>query len=82
MVETLIRQLRTGIDGELSDKSRVTDQLLDLRLAAADHPSFVAEVDRLLADLPGLTTVENTWWSAALDDLELAAATLPVPVVD
>ena len=77
MVESLIEQFRSNIDGQLSDKSRVIDHLLDLRLEVADRPGVVAEIDRLLADVPGLTTVENSGWSAALDDLELALAVVP-----
>ncbi len=73
----MIEQFRSNIDGELSDKSRVTDHLLDMRLASADRQNVVAEIDRLLADVPGLTTVENTWWSLALDDLERALAVVP-----
>ncbi|MEM7275442.1 MAG: hypothetical protein AAF547_20370 [Actinomycetota bacterium] len=53
------------------------DHLLDVRLAAADRPLVVAEVDRLLSDVPGLTTVENTWWRAALDGIERAADAVP-----
>ncbi len=74
---SLIEQFRSGIDGRLSDKSRVTDQLLDVRLAAADLPAVLAVTDRLLADLPGITTVDNTWWRDALDDLERALAAVP-----
>lgn len=77
MVETLIEQFRSNIDGQLSDKSRVIDHLLDMRLAVADRPAVVAEIDRLLSDVPGLTTVENSWWSVALDDLERALAVVP-----
>ena len=77
MVESLIQQFRSGIRGQLSDKKRVIDHLLDLRLAAGDRQAIVAEVDRLLTDTPGLTTVENTWWSQALDDLERAADAVP-----
>ncbi len=73
----MIEQFRTNIDGQLSDKRRVIDHLLDVRLAAADLPAVVVETDRLLADMPGLTTVENTWWRAAIDDLELALTAVP-----
>jgi hypothetical protein len=73
----MIEQFRANIDGQLSDKRRVTDHLLDVRLAAADLPAVIAETDRLLADMPGLTTVENTWWAAALDDLEQALSPVP-----
>lgn len=80
VVATLIQQFRSEIHGELSDRKRVIDHLLDVRLAMADHPLVVGEVDRLLADLPGLTTVDNTWWSAALDGLDsVLAATVPTP---
>ena len=74
MIASLLEQFRTGIDGQLSDKRRVTDQLLDVRLAATDNPVLLAEADRLLAEMPGSTTVDNAWWRAALDDLERAAA--------
>lgn len=77
MVETLIEQFLDGIDGQLSDKSRVIDQLLDIRLAAADRPAVLAEVDLLLANVPGLTTVENDWLRSALDRVSKAAAAVP-----
>lgn len=76
----MIESYRADISGELSDKSRVIDRLLDVRLAGAGHPALVAEVDRLLADVPGLTTVENTWWTAAIDSLSVAAAAVPAPL--
>lgn len=78
MVETLVQQFRAEIDGTVSDKSRVVDHLLDIRSAATNRPSVVAEADRLLADVPGLTTVENTWWVAALDSIEAAMTAVPV----
>ncbi|MGI9596174.1 MAG: hypothetical protein ACR2QK_08440 [Acidimicrobiales bacterium] len=77
MIESLLDQFRTDIDGQLSDKRRVIDHLLDVRLAAADKPALIIETDRLLADVPGLTTVENDWWRAALDDLERALSAVP-----
>jgi hypothetical protein len=77
-IETMIEQFRSDINGQLSDKRRVTDHLLDVRLAAAHSPTVVAETDRLLADMPGLTTVENDWWRAALDDIEQANAAVPI----
>lgn len=77
MVETLIQQFLGSIDGQLSDKSRVVDQLLDLRLAAADQPTVQAEIDRLLGDVPGLTTVENDWFRGALASVANVAAAVP-----
>lgn len=78
-ITPLIDRLRAGIAGELSGRSRVIDHLLDVRLAAAEAgvPSVVDTVDRLLVELPGRTTVANSWWWSALD--ELAAATSSVP---
>ncbi len=55
------------------------DHLLDLRLGVQDQPEVVAEVDRLLGELPGLTTVENDWWGEGLDALERAMDPLPTP---
>lgn len=73
----MIEQFRTNIDGQLSDKRRVIDHLLDVRLAAADLPAVIIETDRLLADVPGLTTVENDWWRAALADIGRALSVVP-----
>ncbi len=77
VVSSLIEQFRSEIHGQLSDRRRVIDHLLDVRQGNLDHPGVVAEVDRLLADVPGLTTVENTWWVEALDDLDQALALTP-----
>jgi hypothetical protein len=77
VVETLIEQFLDGIDGQLSDKSRVIDQLLDIRLAAADRPAVLAEVDLLLANVPGLTTVENNWLRSAFERVGRAASAIP-----
>ena len=73
----MIQQCRKRIDGELSDKNRVTDQLLDIRLAASDRPEILEIVDRLLVERPGLTTVTNKWWTEALDELELSIQAVP-----
>jgi hypothetical protein len=75
----LIQQYRSAIDGQLSDRQRVIDHLLDVRLAASDAPAIVDIVDRRLSDVPGLTTVENSWWSEVLDELDLAAKAVPAP---
>ncbi|MGB5757153.1 MAG: hypothetical protein WBM50_09585 [Acidimicrobiales bacterium] len=77
MIATLIEQYRANIDGQLSDKRRVVDHLLDVRLAATDRPALVAEIDRLLSDMPGLTTVDNVWWANALDDLDRVLSAVP-----
>lgn len=75
----MLQQFRSEIHGQLSDRRRVIDHLLDVRLAMAEQPLVVAEVDRLLAELPGLTTVENAWWAHAIDDLERASMAQPTP---
>lgn len=73
MVETLIAQFRTEVTGSLSDRNRVVDALLDVRLAASNRPTVLVEVDRLLSELPGLTVVPNSWWMSALGHLQRAA---------
>lgn len=73
MVDELIQELRNRVNGELSDRNRVVDALLDLRLALADRPHLVGEVDRHLRELPGLTIVPNAWWLGVLETLERQA---------
>ena len=67
-----IAGLKAAIDGQLSDKNRIIDHLLDMRLEFGT-PGIVAVIDELLADMPGLTVVENEWWGGALDRLSKAA---------
>jgi hypothetical protein len=68
--------------GELVDKARVIDALLDLR-NAAPTASIVEVVDHLLTTAPGRTMVLANWWLGALDELSLAAdlELTPEPVV-
>jgi len=70
--ETLIEELISAINGEVIDKSRVADRLLDLRNEAGS-PALVDAVDDLLRNLPGRTMVVTSWWREALDGLRLAA---------
>jgi hypothetical protein len=70
--ETLIRELIHAIDGEVIDKSRVTDRLLDLR-NDAEAPTLVDAVDELLRNVPGRTMVTTEWWRGALEGLHIAA---------
>jgi hypothetical protein len=70
-VQTIDEAL-AAISGEVLDKSRVADRLLDLRLAA-DSPELVAAVDDVLSAIPGRTMVATSWWSDALNGLRLAA---------
>lgn len=70
VVETLIKELRDAIDGEVTDKARVIDHLLDLRLAGHDQPALVECIDEVLVDVPGKTTVANGWWLGTLHELD------------
>ena len=73
-ITELVDRLLDAIDGELTSRSRVVDGLLDLRLAAAELPEVVAQVDDRLASMPGITTVANRWWMETLADLRTAAS--------
>jgi hypothetical protein len=68
----LIDEALAAINGEVLDKSRVTDWLLDLRLAAGS-PELVSAVDDVLAGVPGKTMVATSWWADALNGLRLIA---------
>jgi hypothetical protein len=70
--ETLIGELITAIDGEVIDKSRVIDRLLDLR-NDAEAPALVDAVDQLLTNVPGRTMVTAEWWRESLEGLRIAA---------
>jgi len=70
--EILIEELLHAINGEVIDKSRAADRLLDLRNEAAS-PALVDDVDELLRTLPGRTMVATDWWRDALEGLRLAA---------
>jgi hypothetical protein len=70
-VQTIDEAL-AAISGEVLDKSRVADRLLDLRLAA-DSPALVAAVDDVLMSIPGRTMVQSSWWADALNGLRIAA---------
>ena len=72
--EQLIAQAQTAVVGEIVDRSRVVDVLLDLRNAAEAVPALVEAVDAALKDVPGKTMVRATWWRDTLDELNLASA--------
>ncbi len=73
---TEIAELTANIDGELIDRSRVIDHLLDLRIVSPGM-TFTAQVDRLLGEVPGKSVVDAAWWRQALE--QLAASTEPQP---
>lgn len=72
-INARVAELRSAMSGQLSDRNRIIDHLLDFRLDS-DSPGFISTIDELLSEVPGLTVVENTWWSGALDKLEMATA--------
>jgi hypothetical protein len=73
-----IDRLLDQVDGELTSRSRVTDGLLDLRLAAVEMPDAVTAIDLALLDIPGRTTVSNEWWLAQLETLRTVCAASPI----
>jgi hypothetical protein len=77
-IETLIDEFREQLDGRLTDRQRIIDHLLDLRLVSGEHPELRTEVDGLLGNVPGLTVVETQWWRDQLDRLSGVAAAAPV----
>jgi hypothetical protein len=70
-VQTIDEAL-AAISGEVLDKSRAADRLLDLRLVA-DSPALISAVDDVLSNMPGRTMVPTDWWADALKGLRLAA---------
>ena len=68
--ENLIEELIIAINGEVIDRSRVADRLLDLRNEAGS-PGIVDAVDDLLRNMPGRTMVVTSWWREALEGLRL-----------
>jgi hypothetical protein len=68
----LIDEALDAINGEVLDKTRAIDRLLDMRLVA-DSPALVAAIDEQLAGLPGKTMVASTAWADALNALRLFA---------
>ena len=60
------------IHGELIERSRIVDALLDLRNTTSAS-SLVEVIDAALRTLPGRTTVRSSWWQGILDEHNLAA---------
>ena len=55
--------------GALLSRSRVVDDLLDLRLVCAGQPAAQARVDLALGDLPGQNLVARDWAVAVVADV-------------
>lgn len=68
----LIDEALAAVNGEVLDKSRAIDGLLDLRLAAGS-PELVAAVDDVLGAVPGKTMVTSEWWIDTLKGLRMFA---------
>ena len=60
------------IHGELIERSRIVDALLDLRNTTSAS-GLVEVIDAALRSLPGRTTVRSSWWQGIIDELNLAA---------
>lgn len=69
----LIAELESAEHGQIIDRGRIIDHLLDLRLAAEGDLGTTDAIDRLLANTPGKSTVETTWWKDTLAELRLGA---------
>ena len=48
-------------DNATVTRVRTTDDLLDIRNAVSYNPAATAEVDRLLASIPGAKMVDSVW---------------------
>jgi len=58
---------------QLVDRSNVIDHLLDIRSSANGCPDLLGRIDRILAQVPGVTVVSLLWWRSTLSDLEQLA---------
>lgn len=74
MLLNLITELQSAEHGQIINRGRIIDHLLDLRLAAVDDLRTTAEIDELLADTPGKSTVETAWWEETLGRLRDSAS--------
>lgn len=68
-VQQELTRLLDDWTGALLSRSRVTDDLLDLRALVADHPAAQARVDRALATLPGQNLVAREWAAEVVADV-------------
>ncbi len=70
----LITELQSAEHGQIIDRGRIIDHLLDLRLAAEGDIISTATIDQLLANTPGKSTVETAWWQETLASLRDGAS--------
>jgi hypothetical protein len=69
----LITELQSAEHGQIIDRGRVIDHLLDLRIAAAGDLVTMEIIDGLLANTPGKSVVESRWWQETLSELRIGA---------
>ena len=65
----LIAELQSADHGQIIDRGRIIDHLLDLRLAAEGDTHTTAVIDHLLGNTPGKSTVETSWWRQTLAEI-------------
>lgn len=68
-----LKQLSDEIEGEVTDRGRVIDHLLDLRGDCDGAGVLLAAIDAALTELPGQSVVPNEWWRSTLESLGAAA---------
>jgi hypothetical protein len=68
-----LKQLSDEIDGEVTDRGRTIDHLLDLRSDSDGMDALLAAIDVALTELPGKSVVPNDWWRSTLESLGAAA---------
>ena len=64
-IRDLIADWREQAPSGVISRSRVVDNLLDLRGSLPAHDRHL--VDMVLAEVPGVTIVESQWWLGRLD---------------
>jgi hypothetical protein len=69
----LITDLQSVEHGQIIDRGRIIDHLLDLRIAAEGDLIITETIDQLLANTPGKSTVETRWWQDTLAELRAGA---------
>jgi hypothetical protein len=68
-VQTELTRLLDNWSGALLSRSRITDDLLDLRAVLAEHPQAQIRVDHALANLPGQNVVTREWAAAMVAEV-------------
>jgi hypothetical protein len=68
----LIEELLRTIDGQVTDRSRVVDGLLDIRQVSAQDEHLTSSIDELLRAVPGKTMVPTEWYRDILQGLAVS----------